>query len=85
MEKRIDKCLIQVLEWAEDKVAAGREPPWAWYQYMKLIETVNAIRYGRLAVKRGPADLLRTESSARSIRPRAAGGVELEKPRRRGR
>jgi hypothetical protein len=31
-------------------VATGNEPPWAWYQYMKLIETVAAIQTSRAAV-----------------------------------
>jgi len=30
-------------EWAQGKIATGAEPPWAWYQYMKLIETLDAI------------------------------------------
>jgi len=36
--------------WAEGRVATGNEPPWAWYQYMKLIETVSAIQTSRAAV-----------------------------------
>jgi hypothetical protein len=35
--------LEEVRAWAKDKIASGEEPPWAWYQYMKLIETVDAI------------------------------------------
>lgn len=35
--------LKEVLEWAKGKIATGAEPPWAWYQYMKLIETLEAI------------------------------------------
>ena len=30
----------------DQRVATGNEPPWAWYQYMKLIETVAAIQVG---------------------------------------
>jgi hypothetical protein len=30
-------------DWADAKLAAGQEPPWAWYQYMKLRETLDAI------------------------------------------
>lgn len=33
-------------EWAQDKIAKGEEPPWAWYQYMKLRETLDAILAG---------------------------------------
>ena len=35
-----------VKEWAQEKIQGGSEPPWAWYQYMKLIETVDAIFNG---------------------------------------
>jgi hypothetical protein len=27
--------LEQVREWAIEQLAAGTEPPWSWYQYMK--------------------------------------------------
>ena len=50
MERRIDRCLELCRHWAEGRVAAGNEPPWAWYQYMKLIETVSAIQTSRAAV-----------------------------------
>jgi len=50
MDKRIDRCLALCRDWAEDRVASGNEPPWAWYQYMKLIETVAAIQSGRASV-----------------------------------
>jgi tetrahydrodipicolinate N-succinyltransferase len=38
--------LQEIRQWAKDKIASGQEPPWAWYQYMKLIETVDAILAG---------------------------------------
>lgn len=38
--------LQDVRQWAKDKIASGDEPPWAWYQYMKLIETTEAILSG---------------------------------------
>ena len=38
--------LERVKEWAAAKIQGGSEPPWAWYQYMKLIETVDAILQG---------------------------------------
>lgn len=41
--------LIQVRDWAKAKLEAGQEPPWAWYQYMKLVETANAILAGMAA------------------------------------
>lgn len=36
----------QVRAWAHEKIATGEEPPWAWYQYMKLRETLDAILAG---------------------------------------
>jgi len=50
--------LEQVRAWAQDKIAAGQEPPWAWYQYMKLRETLDAILAG--------IDATTTESSPQS-------------------
>lgn len=38
--------LKKVREWAQDKLRTGNEPPWAWYQYMKLRETLDAIIEG---------------------------------------
>lgn len=33
----------ELREWADGKIQGGEEPPWAWYQYMKLIETIDTI------------------------------------------
>ena len=38
--------LERVRQWASAKIQGGSEPPWAWYQYMKLIETVDALLQG---------------------------------------
>jgi hypothetical protein len=35
--------LLRLKTWAEEKIQGGTEPPWAWYQYMKLLETTEAI------------------------------------------
>ena len=50
--------LEKILDWANAKIACGQEPPWAWYQYMKLRETLEAILAGMSSVT--------TESSPRS-------------------
>lgn len=42
----MEKNLQEVREWAKAKIATGAEPPWAWYQYMKLVETIDAILGG---------------------------------------
>ena len=44
--KKIRADLERIREWAGDKIGAGDEPPWAWYQYMKLRETLDAILGG---------------------------------------
>lgn len=51
MEKVSGEDLDRVKQWAKEKVAQGSEPPWAWYQYMKLIETIDAIRKGQNATQ----------------------------------
>lgn len=38
-----------VRQWAHEKTQDGSEPPWAWFQYMKLIETLDAILGGMAA------------------------------------
>ena len=38
--------LTEVREWAKAKIVTGAEPPWAWYQYMKLVEVADAILKG---------------------------------------
>jgi len=35
--------LNDVRQWAKTKIDGGQEPPWSWYQYMKLIETIDTI------------------------------------------
>src|SRR3990167_378197 len=38
--------LRRIRHWADAKIASGQEPPLAWYQYMKLVETLDAIIAG---------------------------------------
>ena len=42
----MESQLREVREWANTKAQSGQEPPWAWYQYMKLVETADAILSG---------------------------------------
>jgi hypothetical protein len=42
--------LSEIKEWAVRKIQGGSEPPWAWYQYMKLIESIDAIVGGMESV-----------------------------------
>jgi hypothetical protein len=74
METRIDTCLLLVRNWARERVDTGREPPWAWYQYMKLMEAVDQIRRGRANVTPlGEGSPGSEQSSARG--PEKTGGV----------
>jgi hypothetical protein len=50
--------LQKVRDWADEKIATGAEPPWSWFRYMKLRETLDEIIAGMSVVK--------TESSQRS-------------------
>ncbi len=76
--------LERVREWALQKLATGQEPPWAWYQYMKLREALDAILAGMDCVK--PPDspeseqhsgkhlrLVANTGSRESVRPRPTG------------
>ncbi len=35
--------LQRIRAWADDKIAAGKEPPLAFFQYMKLRETLDTM------------------------------------------
>jgi hypothetical protein len=45
--------LEKVRTWADEKLSTGQEPPWAWYQYMKLRETLDAILAGQASTVEG--------------------------------
>lgn len=59
--------LRSVLNWTKEKLATGAEPPWAWYQYMKLREALEAILSGM------EATTLQTESSPQLEAPSGSG------------
>jgi len=61
--------LNEVREWAIEKLTAGHEPPWSWYQHMKLREALDAILQG-MAVTRPLEDLPEPA-------PRRGGGLRL--------
>ncbi len=46
MAYTIQTDLRRVKEWAQEKAKSGSEPPWAWYQLMKLVEAISAIQQG---------------------------------------
>lgn len=54
MEHPLPPAQLESLRvWAKAKIASGKEPPWAWYQYMKLVETIDAILAGMAAKTTG--------------------------------
>ncbi|HEY3516015.1 MAG TPA: hypothetical protein VGL98_03130 [Gammaproteobacteria bacterium] len=85
MERRIDRCLALCRDWAEGRVASGNEPPWAWYQYMKLIETVTAIQTSRAAVSAGAGELARAQAPAPESPPKRDAVADIGARRRQRR
>jgi hypothetical protein len=85
MERRIDRCLELCLHWAESRVATGNEPPWAWYQYMKLIETVEAIQTSRAAASpsAGATRAARQRSAASGPKTERVADIGTQRRRRR--
>ncbi len=49
--------LQKVRDWADARIATGEEPPWAWFQFMKLRETLDQVLEGMTA------SAVKTESS----------------------
>lgn len=45
-DKKAAQTLQDVRLWALDKIHSGTEMPWSWYQYMKLVETIESIQAG---------------------------------------
>lgn len=75
--------LQKVLDWANAKVATGDDPPWAWYQYMKLKEAAETILKGMdatVAVSL-PADLQQAALRRGSGHLRLVGSDQQESAR----
>jgi hypothetical protein len=83
MDKRVDKCLAFLRGWAEKRVATGNEPPWAWYQYMKLIETLTAIQTGRAAVTPSTGGALVVQGPEAAAEPEEVADLGTRRRRRR--
>ena len=58
--------LKAVRDWAQEKLDAGCEPPFAWYRYMQLREALDAILDG--FATRIPQDYLATPPKGNLIR-----------------
>lgn len=76
--------LEKVREWALQKLATGEEPPWAWYQYMKLRETLDAILAGMEAVtpqtESSPQEVPRRERHLRLVGAKCSPDSALPHP-----
>lgn len=46
----VDEQLAAVRDWAQDKLDAGAEPPWARDQYLELVAAIDAIAAARRVV-----------------------------------
>lgn len=75
MEKELNK----ILSWAKDKIHSGNEPPWAWYQYMKLIETVETIQQSMASTN--PIATVTTENS-QQLAKQKGNVLRLKVPKR---
>ena len=67
-DKKVRADLERIHKWASGKIGAGNEPPWAWYQYMKLRETIDAI-LGGMAVVTTTAEFTAIGATAGSRSP----------------
>lgn len=80
------QALTDLRQWAKDRLATGSQPPWAYYQYMKLVETADAILTGMAAtttadspqLERSPGKHLRLVDS--NYRPDTAQPHPVEPP-----
>jgi len=78
-DRQMRPTLNQVRNWAQSKIRTGNEPPWAWYQYMKLIETADAILDGMDAVS-PTVNLRSVEAHQESDLPPKGSTTEQDKP-----
>ena len=58
--------LEKVRAWANDKIATGAEPPWAWQQLCRLRDTIDAIVAGMDATQQ-TASLQATDERRGSV------------------
>ena len=68
--------LSRLKAWAEEKIQGGTEPPWAWYQYMKLVETARAMLDGFEATQQTANSPRSAERSENVLQLRAAKGPQ---------
>ncbi|WP_119299813.1 hypothetical protein [Dongia deserti] len=59
--------LERIRDWAKEKIQGGNEPPWSWYQHMKLIEAAEAILAGMATTAALPDGAERPERHLRLV------------------
>jgi hypothetical protein len=64
--------LERIREWSIERLAAGTERPWSWYQYMKLREATESILAGMDVAE--PTE----DSQGPSSHLRLVGAVDLQ-------
>jgi hypothetical protein len=68
--------LERVREWSLDRLTTGNEPPWSWYQLMKLREALEAILAGMAATQ--PTAGLQGSAPRSGTGLRLVGGVDQQ-------
>jgi hypothetical protein len=68
-EQELRIHLSRLSEWARQKIQGGSEPPWAWFQYMKLVEVTDSLLQG--------IDSVSPTASLRKSSERSESGLRL--------
>lgn len=42
---------LEILDYANEKLSSGSEPPWAWYSYMQLKDAIGKIIQGENSIR----------------------------------
>jgi hypothetical protein len=74
--------LAKIRAWAQAKIDAGQEPPWAWKTYKDLIEVVDEILAGQAATIT-LEDSLRLQDQSECVPPLSGNIVRIDSARRR--
>jgi len=82
-DKEAKRDLSRIREWADEKIQGGSEPPWAWFQYMKLIEIADAI-LGGMEITTTESSQQSAERQGSNLRLVASTDSQDTAPRRRG-
>jgi hypothetical protein len=69
-------------DWAIAKVTTGNEPPWSWYQHMKLREALDAILAGMDVTQPTEGSQELASRQGNGLRPAAEVARQDNAPRR---